>query len=125
MKKASVLLTIMALAASAFAVQIGQSAPNFKAKDINGKTVRLSSYAGKIVVIESYNSDCPYCNNQYKTGAMQELRQQNRELMQSLAELSSRGDELRELTAEAKDDAKMPRGKKLLYAYIVGQPNHP
>src|SRR5580698_5926533 len=76
MKKASVLLTIMALAASAFAVQIGQSAPNFKAKDINGKTVRLSSYAGKIVVIESYNSDCPYCNNQYKTGAMQDLQKE-------------------------------------------------
>ena len=29
------------------------------------------------------------------------------------------------VTAEAKDDAKMPRGKKLLYAYIIGQPNHP
>jgi hypothetical protein len=29
------------------------------------------------------------------------------------------------VTAEAKDDAKMPQGKKLLYAYIVGQPNHP
>jgi len=24
-------------------------------------------------VLESYNSDCPFCNNQYKTGAMQEL----------------------------------------------------
>jgi hypothetical protein len=29
------------------------------------------------------------------------------------------------VTAEAMDDGKMPRGKKLLYAYIVGQPNHP
>jgi signal transduction histidine kinase len=35
-----------------------------------------------------------------KTGALQELRQQNRELMQSLAELSARGDELHELTNE-------------------------
>src|ERR1700734_2057048 len=76
MKKASVLLTIMALAASAFAVQIGQTAPNFKAKDINGKTVRLSNYAGKILVIESYNSDCPFCNNQYSTGAMQDLQKE-------------------------------------------------
>src|ERR1700685_4619832 len=76
MKKASVLLTIMALAASAFAVQIGQTAPNFKAKDINGKTVRLSNYAGKIVVIESYNSDCPFCHNQYSTGAMQDLQKE-------------------------------------------------
>jgi peroxiredoxin len=42
--------------------------------DINGKTVKLSDYKGKIVVIESYNSDCPFCNNQYTTGAMQELQ---------------------------------------------------
>jgi peroxiredoxin len=74
MKKASILLTIMALAASAFAVEIGKPAPNFTATDINGQTVHLSDYAGKIVVIESYNSDCPYCHNQYKTGAMQDLQ---------------------------------------------------
>jgi hypothetical protein len=29
------------------------------------------------------------------------------------------------VTAESLSDAKEPRGKKLLYAYIVGQPNHP
>ena len=64
----------MALAASAFAVEVGKPAPNFTATDINGKTVHLSDFKGKIVVIESYNSDCPYCNNQYKTGAMQDLQ---------------------------------------------------
>ena len=74
MKKISVILTVMALAASAFAVEIGKPAPNFTATDINGKTVHLSDFKGKIVVIESYNSDCPYCNNQYKTGAMQDLQ---------------------------------------------------
>ncbi|HEX3664553.1 MAG TPA: ATP-binding protein [Rhizomicrobium sp.] len=35
-----------------------------------------------------------------KTGAMQELRQQNRELLQSLADLAGRTDELHELTNE-------------------------
>ena len=29
------------------------------------------------------------------------------------------------VTAEAAGDAGEPHGKKLLYAYIVGQPNHP
>src|SRR5580658_9035655 len=76
MKKTSVLLTIMALAASAFAVDIGKPAPDFTATDINGKTVHLSDYKGKIVVIESYNSDCPYCHNQYANGAMQDLQKQ-------------------------------------------------
>jgi peroxiredoxin len=74
MKKALVLLTVMALAASAFAVEVGKTAPDFTGTDINGKTVKLSDYKGKVVVIESYNSDCPYCNNQYKSGAMQGLQ---------------------------------------------------
>ena len=64
----------MALAMTVQAVEIGKPAPDFTATDINGKTVKLSDYKGKIVVIESYNSDCPFCNNQYKTGAMQKLQ---------------------------------------------------
>jgi peroxiredoxin len=74
MKKASIFLTLMALTASAFAVEIGKPAPDFTATDINGKTVHLSDYSGKIVVIESYNSDCPFCHNQYANGAMQDLQ---------------------------------------------------
>jgi peroxiredoxin len=74
MKKFFVLLTGMALAVNALAVEIGKAAPDFTATDINGKTVKLSDYKGKIVVLESYNSDCPFCNNQYKTGAMQGLQ---------------------------------------------------
>ena len=76
MKKLSVSLAIMALTASAFAVEVGKQAPDFSAMDINGNTVHLSDYKGKIVVIESYNSDCPYCHNQYATGAMQDLQKQ-------------------------------------------------
>jgi len=66
----------MALAASAFAAQIGKPAPDFAAKDVSGNTVHLSDYKGKIVVIESYNSDCPYCHNQYANGAMQDLQKE-------------------------------------------------
>jgi peroxiredoxin len=74
MKKTLALFTALALTASAFAVEIGRPAPDFSGTDINGKTVKLSDYKGKIVVIESYNSDCPYCHNHYATGAMQELQ---------------------------------------------------
>jgi peroxiredoxin len=74
MKKFFVLLTGMALVANAMALEIGKPAPDFTATDINGKTVKLSDYKGKIVVLESYNSDCPFCNNHYKTGAMQGLQ---------------------------------------------------
>jgi peroxiredoxin len=76
MKKLLITLTTLALAVSAMAVEIGKPAPDFTATDINGKTVKLSDYAGKIVVLESYNSDCPFCHNQYATGAAQELQAQ-------------------------------------------------
>jgi len=74
MKKLFVLLTAVAFAVTTFAVEVGKPAPDFNGTDINGKTIKLSDYKGKIVVIESYNSDCPFCMNHYKTGAMQELQ---------------------------------------------------
>ena len=74
MKTTFALFTALTLASAALAVETGKPAPDFSATDINGKTVKLSDYKGKIVVLESYNSDCPFCNNQYQTGAMQELQ---------------------------------------------------
>ena len=51
---------------------VGKPAPAFTAKDIDGKTHKLSDYKGKIVVLEEYNLDCPFCANQFRSGAMQE-----------------------------------------------------
>ncbi len=66
---------LLAGAAAAFgAADIGQPAPDFTATDINGQTYKLSDYKGKIVILESYNLDCPFCHNHYRTGAMQELQ---------------------------------------------------
>ena len=76
MKKCFAAIVTLALAVSAFAVEIGQPAPDFTGTDINGNTVKLSDYQGKIVVIESYNSDCPFCHNQYATGATQDLQKE-------------------------------------------------
>ncbi|MGA9780476.1 MAG: redoxin domain-containing protein [Limisphaerales bacterium] len=74
MKTALALVATLTLTSAALAVEVGKPAPDFTATDINGKTIHLSDYKGKIVVLESYNSDCPYCHNQYKTGAMQALQ---------------------------------------------------
>jgi peroxiredoxin len=74
MKTTFALFAILALASAALAVEVGKPAPDFTGTDINGKTIHLSDYKGKIVVIESYNQDCPYCHNHYKTGAMQALQ---------------------------------------------------
>lgn len=54
------------------------AAPAFTATDIFGKTIKLSDYKGKIVVLESYTSGpgCPFCEMHYKSGAMQELQRE-------------------------------------------------
>jgi len=74
MKKIVTLVASLAMAAGAFAAEIGKPAPDFTATDINGKTVKLSDYKGKIVVLESYNLGCPFCANHFTTGAMQALQ---------------------------------------------------
>ena len=52
------------------AVEIGQAAPEFSLTDQNGKTVKLSDFAGKVVVLEWFNDGCPYVVKHYKGGAM-------------------------------------------------------
>jgi len=77
MKKAIALLVMIGLTGAALAAaEIGKPAPDFSGTDINGKTIKLADYKGKIVVLESYNVDCPYCANHFKTGAMQELQKE-------------------------------------------------
>lgn len=75
MKKIIASVAVLLTAVSVFAVEIGKPAPDFTGTDITGKTIKLSDYKGKIVVIESYNSDCPYCKNHYR-GAAQELQKE-------------------------------------------------
>ncbi|HHY85146.1 MAG TPA: redoxin domain-containing protein, partial [Verrucomicrobia bacterium] len=77
MKKAIALLSLVGLATTAWAAaEIGKPAPDFEATDINGKTHKLSDYKGKIVILESYNLDCPFCRNHFTTGHMQELQKE-------------------------------------------------
>ncbi len=75
MKNALITLFAFTFVGTALAVaEIGKPAPDFTATDIHGKAIKLSDYKGKIVVLESYNLDCPFCHNHYSTGAMQALQ---------------------------------------------------
>lgn len=54
--------------------ELGKPAPDFALQDVNGKTVKLSDYKGKIVVLEWFNADCPYCQYVYgDTGPLKDL----------------------------------------------------
>src|SRR5687768_10623682 len=50
--------------------KIGEAAPAFSLQDQNGKTVSLSDFAGKVVVLEWFNNECPYVVKHYSGGAM-------------------------------------------------------
>jgi peroxiredoxin len=64
-------LGLLALAAAAQAApSVGQPAPDFTLQDASGKTVKLSDYRGKHVVLEWTNPGCPYVRKHYDSGNM-------------------------------------------------------
>lgn len=54
-------------------VQVGDTAPDFTLTDQNGQQVTLSDFAGKVVVLEWTNPECPFVKRHYKQGTMKQL----------------------------------------------------
>lgn len=76
LRRALFLLPVLAFAASAQAAPaVGQAAPDFTLKDTAGKTVKLSDYRGKYVVLEWTNPGCPYVKKHYNSGNMPATQQ--------------------------------------------------
>lgn len=70
--KTLVTTTLLALATSAgAALEIGQPAPAFSGVDTAGNRHALTDFAGKVVVLEWTNHDCPYVRKHYSAGNMQ------------------------------------------------------
>ena len=60
----------------AAAAKVGAAAPAFSAQASSGKSVSLAEFAGKIVVLEWTNHDCPYVRKHYETSNMQALQKE-------------------------------------------------
>jgi hypothetical protein len=56
------------------AAKPGTAAPAFSASDINGRTISLGDYAGKLVILEWTNDGCPFVGKHYNSGNMQALQ---------------------------------------------------
>jgi peroxiredoxin len=56
------------------AAKIGAPAPAFQAVDVEGKTRNLQEFAGKTVILEWTNHDCPYVRKHYNSATMQTLQ---------------------------------------------------
>jgi peroxiredoxin len=70
--------TALALASGAAfaqsAAKPGAKAPDFSVVDVDGKLQKLSDYAGKTVILEWTNHDCPYVRKHYNSATMQTLQ---------------------------------------------------
>jgi peroxiredoxin len=64
------------LSLTAYAVRVGDTAPDFTGTDTHGQTHKLSEYKGKFVVLEWTNNGCPYTQKHYASGNMQALQKQ-------------------------------------------------
>ena len=66
--------TVLAAAAGVLTMSVqaapavGQMAPDFALKDANGKSVKLSDFRGRHVVLEWTNPACPYVRKHYDSG---------------------------------------------------------
>jgi len=76
MRRLPVFCAILALSLSAWAVRVGDPAPDFTGTDSNGQTHKLSEYRGKFVVLEWTNSNCPFTRKHYASGNMQSLQKE-------------------------------------------------
>jgi len=72
----AIAVTALVIVLAARAATVGQAAPTFNGKDSQGKTVSLSEYRGKYVVLEWTNRDCPFTKKQYDSGNMQALQKE-------------------------------------------------
>ncbi|HTW49329.1 MAG TPA: thioredoxin family protein [Acidobacteriaceae bacterium] len=67
---------LLAFTLTAWALRVGDPAPDFTGKDSQGQTIRLSEYRGKYVVLEWTNNGCPYTRKHYNSGNMQALQKE-------------------------------------------------
>jgi peroxiredoxin len=59
--------------------RVGEAAPLFTLKDVQGNEYSLASLKGKFVVLEWVNFDCPFVRKHYRSGNMQSLQKQYKE----------------------------------------------
>ena len=73
---APVLAALVAAPLAAMAIDTGQPAPPFTARDADGRAVTLAALRGKTVVLEWTNEGCPFVGHMYASGVMQRLQRQ-------------------------------------------------
>jgi peroxiredoxin len=77
MRRLSVVtVALLAFTLTAWALRVGDPAPDFTGTDSQGQSHKLSEYRGKYVVLEWTNNGCPYTRKHYTSGNMQTLQKE-------------------------------------------------
>lgn len=58
---------------SSGSARVGEAAPDFTLRDLDGKEVKLSSFRGKRVVLEWFNPGCPFVDKSHTVGSLKTL----------------------------------------------------
>ena len=74
--RTSIFAVVALFTLAAFAVKVGDPAPDFTGTDSHGQSHKLSDYRGKFVVLEWHNNGCPYTKKHYESGNMQRLQKE-------------------------------------------------
>jgi len=69
------LLLVLAAGAALAGGAVGETAPAFQLKDLDGKTHSLADYKGKVVVLEWLNPNCPFSDRHAREKTMSSLAQ--------------------------------------------------
>ncbi len=53
--------------------KVGGYAPDFELPGVDGQTLRMSSYKGRVIVLEWFNPDCPFVKNAHTKGPLKDM----------------------------------------------------
>ncbi len=67
---------------------VGEAAPEFSLKNLDGEDVSLASFEGKTVVLEWFNPDCPFVKYSHSEGPLKELAETAAEKKEGLVWLA-------------------------------------
>jgi peroxiredoxin len=73
MKRIALAIAAAALLGAVQSPKIGDPVPDWSARDENGVEHKMSQYAGRAVVLEWTNSECPFVERHYQAGTMKRL----------------------------------------------------
>jgi peroxiredoxin len=59
-----VFLSLLFIASTAVAIEVGATAPDFKLPNLDGKEVSLSDFKGKVIILKLATTWCPTCKQQ-------------------------------------------------------------